>query len=489
MKELRAEIDSSYIQSSLVMFDSIVFLVFLFIGLSALYIFRKKYKLGVNLTIFLLVYIIFSYSSYNLMVMPIHDFNIPVARNFIYHFKLISALSLSDVIILFAVFFILVACAVNYAWRPAAGTADARVNALVKTVAIQGGLVFIISIVGYMLYSSAGGVSSLKNEAMYLRGIMYFIALAFLFYRCIGEKNNVSFSALLLIFCSLDFINFLSGLIGTFIYTDYVWERYGVKVTIIDQDKIYNYFTLYVFILVSMYFSDRKRIGLTTGLIAIISVCMLLNVYKFLFAISALYLIYEIIVRIVSRTLPLKRFLLLLIIGGVLIHPAIKIFTSKPISTRASQLHDYWQYTGRFFPANVFGIGYGGLYYSPTGIADKGEIKKIDEDADGNIKYKRSIQTPLITQIKSSGILGLGVMLISAMFAFVRLFSLNVSLSRCSYITPICFNLIWMIGVVCIVAQPYPMPAITFIKLLILLGLAITQKKERETRPDAAAIE
>lgn len=85
-----------------------------------------------------------------------------------------------------------------------------------------------------------------------------------------------------------------------------------------------------------------------------------------------------------------------------------------------------------------------------------------------------------MTQIKSSGILGVGVMLIAAAFAFIRLFSLNVSLSRFSYITPICFNLIWMIGVVCIVVQPYPMPAITFIKLLMLLGLLLAQTKSGE---------
>lgn len=480
MKKLSPEIDPSYIPDSLVMFDSVVFLVFLFLGGVALYIFNSRYRLGVNLTIFLLVYIIFSYSSYNLMVMPIHDFNIPVARNFIYHFKVISILSPSDVIILFSVVLMGAAFIFNTAWRPSAAAIDGGVLTLVKTVAVQGGVIFVISTIGYLLYSHAGGVSSLNNQAMYIRGIMYFSVLVFLFYRCANENNAIGFSTLLLIFCTLDFINFLSGLIGTFIYTDYVWERYGVKVTIIDQDKIYNYFTLYVFILVSVFFAARKRITLTMGLIVVIAVCMLLNVYKFLFAVAALYLVYDVIVRTISRTLPLKRFLLLLIIGGVLVQPAMKIFTSKPISTRASQLHDYWEYTGQFIPASIFGIGYGGFYYSPTGIADKGEMKKIDEDADGNIKYKRSIQTPLMTQIKSSGILGVGVMLIAAAFAFIRLFSLNVSLSRFSYITPICFNLIWMIGVVCIVVQPYPMPAITFIKLLMLLGLLLAQTKSGE---------
>ena len=39
------------------------------------------------------------------MVMPIHDYNVAVARNFIYHYKVLSILSIADV--LFIVLFLL----------------------------------------------------------------------------------------------------------------------------------------------------------------------------------------------------------------------------------------------------------------------------------------------------------------------------------------------------------------------------------------------
>ncbi|WP_321148052.1 hypothetical protein, partial [Serratia marcescens] len=154
--------------------------------------------------------------------------------------------------------------------------------------------------------------------------------------------------------------------------------------------------------------------------------------------IAVLYLIYDIVVRMITRELPIKRFLLLAFVALLLVPPAIKIFTSKAMSTRASQLHDYWEYTGRYFPANVIGIGHGGLYLSPTGVADKGEIKRIDMDKNGNVEYKRSIQTPLLTQIKNSGIIGIVVMLITAALAFFSILSINIKLKDNEFATPLC---------------------------------------------------
>ncbi|CAI0883136.1 Uncharacterised protein [Serratia entomophila] len=476
------DFDPSYIPHSLVISDSIFFIIFLCVALFVLYLFSKKYKLSSAVLLLLFIYIVFSYSSYNIMVMPIHDFNVPIARTFVYHFKIFSVFSFADI------FFLIVLVVLFTQWLLGQKTESpfiySSVAPLLKLVAIQGGVIFSISLLGYAFYTTSGGVGSVKNQILYARGIVYFSAMLLVFYRASKGIGKIEFTSLLFVFCMLDFINFISGLIGTYIYTDYVWERYGVKVSIIDQDKIYNYFTLYLFVFVSMFFANKKRIGLSLVLMVIMAVCMLLNIYKFLFAIAAIYLVYDVFVRLVTRRLPIKRFILLLIIALALVHPAIKIFTSKAINTRASQLNDYWTYTGKYFPANVIGIGHGGLYLSPTGVADKGEIKRIDMDANGEVEYKRSIQTPLLTQIKNTGIVGMLVMLITASLAFCYLLSINIKLADFEYATPLCFNLIWLIGFVCVAVQPYPMPALTLIKLMMLMGgLLMYRKNETPESP------
>jgi len=477
MIESKNEIDPAYIPRSLIVFDSAIFIFFIIVGFIYLIKVSRRYNLSAAFVFFLAIYIVLSYSSYNLMVMPIHDFNIPIPRTFIYHYKVFSSFSPLDLLSIGFLFTLLGRWMVCKKNPLSEFSSTDNSDSVIKIVAIQGLLVLLVSFVGYITYSINHGVVSIKNQIVYFRGVIYFFIFIFLYKTSIDELKKNDLKSMLMVFCVIDFINFISGLISTLVYTDFVWERYGIKVTIIDQDKIYNYFTLYLFVIVSLFFSKKIKPSVALVLAVIIATCMLFNVYKFLFAIGFLYLLYEISVRSVLRNVPLKRMILLMVIAIGLAPPAFKIFTSKPINTRASQLNDYWDYTGKYFPANLFGIGYGGFYLSPTGVADKGEIKKIDEDADGNVKYKRSIQSPILTHIKSSGIIGLSIMIVSGFIIFRRVLAINVRLSLGSFTTPICFNLIWMVGGVCIVLQPYPMPALTFVKLLFLLSMLISEKE------------
>ena len=81
-------------------------------------------------------------------------------------------------------------------------------------------------------------------------------------------------------------------------------ERYGVKVTIIDQDKIYNYFTIYSLMIFALFFSrlpQRFTICLAT---IVIGAVMYFNMYKFLFAFAFLFILYDIIINILNKKLP-----------------------------------------------------------------------------------------------------------------------------------------------------------------------------------------
>lgn len=84
----------------LILQDSIVFFLFLAIALIYFLIVAKKNGFNIYTIILFSIYIICSYSSYNIMVKPIHDFNIAIPRTGIYHFKVIGPLAPIDIIFL-----------------------------------------------------------------------------------------------------------------------------------------------------------------------------------------------------------------------------------------------------------------------------------------------------------------------------------------------------------------------------------------------------
>lgn len=83
--------------------------------------------------------------------------------------------------------------------------------------------------------------------------------------------------------------------------------------------------------------------------------------------------------------------------------------------------------------------------------------------------YKRSIQTPFLTQLKNSGLLGVIFMLTVAVIVTMRMIKVNLKLAEHIFSNAICFNIIWLVGSTSILLQPYPMPSLAFVKLLLLL--------------------
>ena len=81
----------------LIIYDSIVFLVFSL--LLPIYIVLQQGSLKFYSVTLFSLYVLCSYSSYNIMVMPIHDYNIAIARNIIYHYKIFSFISVIDIVL------------------------------------------------------------------------------------------------------------------------------------------------------------------------------------------------------------------------------------------------------------------------------------------------------------------------------------------------------------------------------------------------------
>lgn len=96
----------------------------------------------------------------------------------------------------------------------------------------------------------------------------------------------------------------------------------------------------------------------------IIGAAMYFNVYKFLFAIAALFILYDIFVSFRDNKLSKLKVATVILVVITTLPVLINLYSSKSMNTRSSQVSDYWEYTGKYFPANIIGIGYGGLYYS-----------------------------------------------------------------------------------------------------------------------------
>lgn len=82
----------------LIIYDSIVFLG-LFLAFAYLYRIAARFHLNFYSVTLFSLYVLCSYSSYNIMVMPIHDYNIAIARNIIYHYKIFSFISVIDIVL------------------------------------------------------------------------------------------------------------------------------------------------------------------------------------------------------------------------------------------------------------------------------------------------------------------------------------------------------------------------------------------------------
>ncbi|BEM86424.1 hypothetical protein SME46J_08940 [Serratia marcescens] len=479
MKEPAAELELKEVPGELISIDSFFFLVGLFFALYYLYSFSKGRGFSRYLFIFLLYYIICSYSSYNMMVMPIHDFNIPVARNFIYHYKIYSILSPLDIVSIVFLFFVLsrvVISRVDYC------NVNALIIKILLLIILQAVFIAVVSSFGYYVHSARGGMVSFKDHAVYIRGIIYFLTFLILFFKVYPELKNYSFYDILKLFIVIDVINFISSLVSCGIYYDFLWERYGVKVTIIDQDKIYSYFTMYALIFVVMPFSFIKSMRFIYWAALTIGLFVFLNIYKFIFVIAAIFLFYDIFISALSGGKYKIKLVLSALIIALTLPATVPMLTSKSIVTRSSQLNDYWKYTGHYFPANLIGIGYGGKYISPTGIADKGETKKIDQYPEGEVVYKKSIQMPMLTQVKNSGIIGFSFMLVMALLFMCVIIPENIRNNNTPFSTVIFFNILWLMASTSIIIQPYPMPALSFFKLLILTVLLIHFKDESRNR-------
>lgn len=400
------------------------------------------------------------------MVKPIHDYNMAIARTFIFHFKVIGPLAPLDIVFLISLMFIGLRKIVQR--NLLTFRLDIDTAFFIKFILIQGVVIVTISTLAFVLHTYGGGKGQLTDQLLYFRGIIYFLVVVYLYQLAVDDFKRLGFYKVFSLFLLLDVINAISGFISTIIYKDYVWSRYGINVSIIDQDDVYNFLTVYALLAVTFLFTKPiKRIYIYTAILGI-GFLIFANIYKYIFMLAALFFFYDTFVNAMKGKVAVFKIMIAALSIVLLTSTIVMLSTSKSMNTRSGQITDYWEYTGSKFPASIIGIGHGGQFYSPTETDDDGEVKAILKES-SMANYKRNIQTPVVSFIKTIGPLGTVIAIAFLIYGLMKITFINVRLPFNPLYNAIFFNLIWMMTVSVGFFQSGPFVILTIAKLLIFV--------------------
>ena len=381
--------------------DSVIFLLGVIVSIALLW---KRSKAFPGLRPFGLLYIGGTLSSYNIMVKPIHDYNLVVARTLLPHGKVLGPLSVLDTLMVLVLLYLIV-------WSRASERRSFRIPREFRLVLAKDLFLAAISLVLFLLL--AGQTSSpLGGEVAWYRQILYYIVLFFLGNKFLRRHPDANLTQVFMTFVWIDVVNFGCGFLSTLVYSDIVWQRYFLNVTIIDQEDP-MIAIMYALVLVYMWVR-KSTFGIPrSGILAcvLITVLLLANFYKGSIAYILLFLPFTAVYAIVHRRnsfRPLVASLSILPVGALFYWIFFVAFSAAPLQTRESQFTDltvFMSQLGDAYP--IVGIGNGTLYERFHTDEDQGEVKAIDLEE--NAGKASVMQSPGAQIYKATGLPGLAV--------------------------------------------------------------------------------
>lgn len=378
---------------------------------------------------YLLLFIVFN-SSYNIMVKPIHDYNTIILRNFIWRYKLIGPIGITDLI--FIILFILLLKDI---------IKNMQNDRLMRLIYLRE---FIFIAIGFSSFLINKGYS-IDSSRFFIeaKGIIYFFVTLLITIKYIKKDiDKVNYMKIfLLILCT----SFLSTLIFD---KYYLWIRYGNVIKIIDQEDAYTISLICIYYYMFKYFKNKKvKYAIITCVFAIQN---LLCMYKLniVYVITSIIILFVFVLRKTKSVYFLTTIIILasIFLSMINFEKIKEIATSTSIETRVYQSMEFMEEMNtRGIYATTFGLGMGTPYYSQANTDDYGEIKAVDK-VYGN--YKFVVQTPVIGVLKYVGILGfivniiLTICILSQLYTKIRINKNCISAELISLISIFIFNLI-----------------------------------------------
>ncbi|MCX7871516.1 MAG: hypothetical protein N2485_08150 [bacterium] len=364
--------------------DSIIFIITCIYICINIYFNEHRNKKNI---FFLIMFFIIINSSYNIMIKKIHDFNIPITRNFIYFYEILWKFSLLDIVFIFLFVF--------------------NLKYIVNSF-ISDKLSFLIFKKEFLLYLISS-ISFIINKGYFLdnglrfltlsKGVLYFSVSYYFFKKNqYFNKNHIKYFFIILIsgYISLAFFNI-----------DDIWIRYGNRVTIIDQEDAYSISNFLILYYLVNYLEKKEFKDIVLFLLVLFQ--NIISMYKTNFIIIPLLIMFYIVIfyqnrnnknlKVLTLVMSILLFVLIIIINYDMINGFVN---SVAIKTRWVQLTSFLNNLDNNYKI-FFGLGHGTPYFSIEDTSDYGEIKIIDKIYNG---YRFDIQTPLINIIKYAGFVG-----------------------------------------------------------------------------------
>lgn len=388
-----------------ILFDALNFSLFLFMALCYAFLLKRRISKVVGRW-FVFLLIITSYSSYNIMVAPVHDYNQVISRTFMYHQKIFGPFNLVDVLFIVTIaFFSYKLIYITRYYKKLTVN-----NSGVKIVFNREFMVFFISFFSFILWNYFNDKSfDFGSEFIYYRGLIYFLGaiLALRF----DVSNKITVKDIFSFFLIIDALNLVSGFVATQLFSNYVWFRYVFKVTIINQDSISSFVSIYSIVAIVAIFRYREMKKTIGGFNLFICFAILIlsqiNFYKgLILSMSIVIMIYSIsLVLAKKKTISLAIIILLGLVPLTLLALSKSDkFSDTALATRSVQTLDYIEYLNTQTPLQyIIGTGLGSTYPYYHQDLDRGATKEVDVES-GN--ERRSIQVPYLNIYKASGLLG-----------------------------------------------------------------------------------
>lgn len=363
---------------------------------------------------FMLVYGLVTFSAYNIYIQVVHDFNIPIARTFLFKYNIVGPLYLFDLFVIVVFVFILFGFVFRFSsikrslWSEAAAL-----------IYMRDFIIFFLSCVAFYVYLQNGMPVDISSQLRPIRGLVLGIVALWMYSRLL--KGVVDFAharKIINTFVLIDLINIGGELISAPIFGRYLWQRGGHDVMLLDQAN----WTLAICYLPLIFM--WRRFGYGPALFGFAFVSLLLYDFtKGLFFFIPITLIVYVAINLLHGKLTKWNLfaLCITILAAILVLPGI--VQDKAIKgTRGIQLDSYLQFIDHLPSASVLGTGFGGMYRLLEATDDKGEMKEGERDLASD--YQVQFQVPVFYYYKIAGYLGF-VLMLAALFVLFYLAFIN----------------------------------------------------------------
>jgi hypothetical protein len=389
----------------IIKYDALILLIQMLVIVFAVYLRHTNNEIPL-----FLFYGLLTLFSYNLYIKGVQDYNIPIARNFINKVQLFGPVYIVDLIII--LFFL------YYCYRFLVGRKKKFKLKKVKIFIYHIGynaLIYLFCTTGFLFYILYGEQFDLTAQIRSLRGLLVGITSMLIYLNLTNKqeyRENKKIISVLSTFLLIDAVNILGQICSAILFSDFVWQRGGRDVILVDQASS---------LLAASYIPFLIKNKVTGNKLFVFAWCMLVisfyNYIKtYILILPFIFLLYLLLQIKIKKIHFIQLTISMILLGSMSIYIPYILKDKAIAGTRVTQFDSYLLHINDNYMALIAGSGEGGKYPVYTDTDDGGEIKEVDRE--GNSIYQVEFQAPLLVYFKTSGFIGVILLVLFSVFLF-----------------------------------------------------------------------